>query len=47
MTVDRFPVEGNSSLRLRIQTESGAYPASYPMCIGDSFPGGKAAGALI
>jgi hypothetical protein len=28
-----------------VQTGSGAHPASYPMDIGGSFPGGKAAGA--
>jgi hypothetical protein len=28
------------SLRHRIQTGSGAQPASYPMGIGGSFPGG-------
>jgi hypothetical protein len=28
----------------RVQTGSGAHPASYPMGIKDSFPGGKAAG---
>jgi len=30
---------------ISVQTGSGAHPASYPMCTGDSFPGGKAAGA--
>jgi hypothetical protein len=29
----------------RVQNGSGAHPASYPMVITDSFPGGKAAGA--
>jgi len=29
----------------RFQTGSGAHPAFYPMGIGDSFPGGKVAGA--
>jgi hypothetical protein len=28
-----------------VQTGSGAHPASYPMGTGDSFPGGKVAGA--
>jgi hypothetical protein len=32
------------SLRYRIQTGSGAHPASYPVGNGGSFPGGKAAG---
>jgi hypothetical protein len=27
-----------------VQTVSGAHPASYPMCTGGSFPGGKATG---
>jgi hypothetical protein len=27
------------------QTISGAHPASYPICIRISFPGGKAAGS--
>jgi hypothetical protein len=35
---------GNFSLRHRVQTGSGAHPASYPMDIGGSFPGGKAGG---
>jgi hypothetical protein len=42
----RFPAEaGNFSPRHRVQTASGAHPASYPMGAGGSFPGGKAAGA--
>jgi hypothetical protein len=42
----RFPAEaGNLSLHHRAQTASGAHPASYPMGIRGSFPGGKAAGA--
>jgi hypothetical protein len=42
----RFPAGGrNSSLRHRVQTDSGAHPDSYPMGTGDSFPGDKAAGA--
>jgi hypothetical protein len=36
---------GNFCLRCRIQTGSGAHPASYPMGAWGSFPGGKAAGA--
>jgi hypothetical protein len=36
---------GNFSLRHRVQTGSGAHPASYPMGTRGSFPGGKAAGA--
>jgi hypothetical protein len=36
---------GNFSLHYRVQTGSGAHPASYPMDIRGSFPGGKAAGA--
>jgi hypothetical protein len=41
----RFPVgTENFSLHHRVQKGSGAYPASYPMGTGDSFPGGKAAG---
>jgi len=36
---------GNFSLHHRVQTGSGAHPASYPMGIRGSFPGGKAAGA--
>jgi hypothetical protein len=31
-------------LRHRVQTGSGAYPASYKMGTGDSFRGSKAAG---
>jgi hypothetical protein len=42
----RFPPEaGNFSLHHRVQNGSGAHPASYPMVIRCSFPGGKAAGA--
>jgi hypothetical protein len=41
----RFPAYArNFFLRHRVQTCSGAHPASYPMGIGSSFPGGKAAG---
>jgi hypothetical protein len=36
---------GNFYLHHRVQTGSGAHPASYLMGTGDSFPGGKAAGA--
>jgi hypothetical protein len=36
---------GNFSLHHRVQTGSGTHPASYPMGIRESFPGGKAAGA--
>jgi hypothetical protein len=36
----RFPAgAGNSSLHHRVQTGSGAHPASYPMGTGGSFPG--------
>jgi hypothetical protein len=42
----RFPEgAGNFSLNHRVQTGSGAHPASYPMVTRGSFPGGKAAGA--
>jgi hypothetical protein len=42
----RFPAgTGNFSLHHRVQTGSGAHPASYSMGTKDSFPGGKAAGA--
>jgi hypothetical protein len=42
----RFPVgTGNFSLHHRVQNGSGTHPASYPVGIGGSFPGGKAAGA--
>jgi len=33
------------SLRRRVQTGSGAHPASYEVGTGRSFPGRKAAGA--
>jgi hypothetical protein len=36
---------GIFSLHHRIQKDSGAHPASYPMGTRGSFPGGKAAGA--
>jgi hypothetical protein len=35
---------GNFSLHHRIQTGSGAHPASYPMCTKGSFPENKVAG---
>jgi hypothetical protein len=42
----RFPAEaGNFSLHHSVQNGSGAHPASYPMGIRGSFPGGKATGA--
>jgi hypothetical protein len=42
----RFPAgAGIFSLHHRVQNGSGAHPASYPMGIKGSFPGGKAAGA--
>jgi len=41
-----FPTgAGNVSLRHRVQTDSEAHPASYPIGTGCSFPGGKAAEA--
>jgi hypothetical protein len=41
----RFPAgAGNFSLHHRVQSGSGAHPASYPMGTRGSFPGGKAAG---
>jgi len=36
---------GIFSLRHRIQTDSGAHSATYPMSTGGFFPGSKAAGA--
>jgi hypothetical protein len=46
MIVVRLPVGvGNFSLHHRVQTGSGAHPASYPLGTGGSFPGGKVAGA--
>jgi len=42
----RFPAgAGNISLRHRVQTGSEAYPASYQISTGGSFPEVKAAGA--
>jgi hypothetical protein len=41
-----IPAEaGKFSLHHRVQTGSGAHPASYPMGTRDSFPGSKVAGA--
>jgi hypothetical protein len=37
--------KGFLSFRHRVQTYSGAHPASYPVGTRGSFPGGKAAGA--
>jgi hypothetical protein len=36
---------GNFSLHHRVQNDSGAHPASYPMDTRVPFPGGKAGGA--
>jgi hypothetical protein len=41
----RFPVGIDFSLLHRVQTTSGAHPASYPTVTGDSASEGKAAGA--
>jgi hypothetical protein len=42
----RFPVEAREfSLLRRVQTYSGAHPASYPMGTGGSFPGVKRLGS--
>jgi hypothetical protein len=42
----RFPAgAGNFSLHHSFQNGSGTHPASYPMGIRGSIPGGKAAGA--
>jgi hypothetical protein len=42
----RFPAgAGNFSLHYCVQNGSGAHPASYPMGVGGTFPGGKAAGS--
>jgi hypothetical protein len=41
-----FPAgAGNFTLHHRVQNDSRAHPASYPMDTRSSFPGGKAAGA--
>jgi hypothetical protein len=46
LSVVRVPAgAGNLSLHHRVQTGSGAHPASYPMGTRGSFPRGKAAGA--
>jgi hypothetical protein len=37
-----IPDRGKISLLHSVQTGCGTQPASYPMCIGGSFPGGKA-----
>jgi hypothetical protein len=37
-----FTVGQDFSLHQHVQTGSGAHPASYPMCTGGPFPGGKA-----
>jgi hypothetical protein len=39
------PDKDRESLRHNVQTVSGAQPASYPIGIRGSFPGGEAAGA--
>jgi hypothetical protein len=41
---DNIRTAGNFSLHHRVQTGSGAQPASYPMGTRGSFSGGKAAG---
>jgi hypothetical protein len=42
----RFPAgAGNFSLHHRVQNDTGAHPASYPMGTRVSFPGIKSAGA--
>jgi hypothetical protein len=40
-----FPAGAGNSVYHRIQTGSEAHPASYPMGIRGSFPGGKVARA--
>jgi hypothetical protein len=45
MSRDSSPGGGRNILHV-VQTGSGVYPTSYIMGTGDSFPGGKAAGAL-
>jgi hypothetical protein len=40
----RFTSRAGHFSRHRVQTGSGVHPASYPMDIGDSFPGSKATG---
>jgi len=44
-TVVRFPARRETSLRHRVQTNSGAQPASYQMGTGESFIGSKDTGA--
>jgi len=42
----RFPAgAGTFSLHHRVQNGSGTHPATYPMGIRGSFPGGKVVGA--
>jgi hypothetical protein len=41
----RVPLGSKFSLLHVVQTGTGAYPASYPMGTGGSFPRSKAAGA--
>jgi hypothetical protein len=42
----RFPAgAGKFSLHHRVQNDSGAHPASYPMGTRGPFPGSKAVGA--
>jgi hypothetical protein len=41
----RIPAGAGNFPRHRVQTSSGAHPASYPMATGDSFRGSKADGA--
>jgi hypothetical protein len=47
-----YGLDGRGSAKARdfsllpsVQTGCGAHPASYPMCTGGFFPGGKAAAA--
>jgi hypothetical protein len=40
-----FPAGAGNFFHHRVQTGSGAHPASYPMGTRSSFPGGKATGA--
>jgi len=42
---DSLQEQGFVSVRYRVETGSGAYPASYPMGTTDSFPDVKAVGA--
>jgi hypothetical protein len=45
MTWVQFPAGvGNSSLRHRVQTDSGVHPVSYSIGIRVSYPGGKMEG---